>query len=82
MADVLRQLVELVQTLPKNLLEITDSIYLYGSMARGDVSKDRTLSLYFPTASSSLFCLLNLVPHCPSLWLCKRTWNQGDKSKL
>ena len=24
----------------------------------------KTLSLYFPTASSSLFCLLTLVPHC------------------
>lgn len=45
MADVLRQLAELVQTLPKDLLEITDSIYLYGSMARGDVTKDSDCDL-------------------------------------
>ena len=24
----------------------------------------KTLSLYFPTESASLFCLLNLIPHC------------------
>ena len=34
----------------------------------------KTLSLYFPTASPSLFCLLTLVSRCLSLWLCKRTW--------
>lgn len=45
MADVLRQLVMLSNTLPKKLLEITDSIYLYGSMARGDISEDSDCDL-------------------------------------
>ena len=31
----------------------------------------KILSLHFPTASPSLFCLLIFVPHHPSLWLCK-----------
>ncbi len=34
-----------VETLPTDLLEITDSIYLYGSMARGDVVEDSDCDL-------------------------------------
>lgn len=53
MADVLRQLAELVYTLPRELLEITDSIYLYGSMARGDISQDSDCDLLIAISDCS-----------------------------
>ena len=42
----------------------------------------KILSLYFSTASRSLFCLLTLVPHCFSLsQIYKRTWHP-DPNKM
>lgn len=45
MVDVHGQLKEYIYSLPNELLEITDSIYLYGSMARGDTSEDSDCDL-------------------------------------
>lgn len=45
MLDIRKQLTEHIYTLPKELLDITDSIYLYGSMARGDTSVDSDCDL-------------------------------------
>lgn len=45
MVDVNGQLKEYIYNLPDELLEITDSIYLYGSMARGDTSEDSDCDL-------------------------------------
>ena len=44
----------------------------------------KTLSFYFLTASPSLFCLLNLVPHFVSLslWLYKRTWHPDPNKRV
>ena len=39
------QLSAYVHTLPNEILEATDAIYLYGSMARGDVSVDSDCDL-------------------------------------